>query len=194
MTADGRVTMADLTPGTRIRHVEWGETGTIRVAGDATEIRWDDVFGDYDDQRRGAGVPGGRRDHRERSDAMKTAPAARSWQLPGWVTPHNLALIAGAAVAVVVIILLASAVRRLAKGAAAAAAPAPAPKSSGGRGKLLLLAGAAGAGGWFYIKSRHPAAATAATPQPSPPPSPRPTVTQTVAPHVTARGAPADPR
>ena len=47
MTADGRVTMADLTPGTRIRHVEWGETGTIRVAGDATEIRWDDVFGDY---------------------------------------------------------------------------------------------------------------------------------------------------
>jgi hypothetical protein len=39
-------TMADLTPGTRIRHVEWRETGTIRVAGGVAEIRWDDVFGD----------------------------------------------------------------------------------------------------------------------------------------------------
>ena len=41
------VTMADLTPGTRIRHIEWQEAGTIRVAGGVTEIRWDDVFGDY---------------------------------------------------------------------------------------------------------------------------------------------------
>ena len=39
-------TMADLTPGTRIRHVEWQETGTIRVVGGVTEIRWDDVFGE----------------------------------------------------------------------------------------------------------------------------------------------------
>jgi len=39
-------TMADLTPGTRIRHVEWQETGTIRVIGGVTEIRWDDAFGD----------------------------------------------------------------------------------------------------------------------------------------------------
>ena len=42
------VTMADLTPGTRIRHIEWQETGTIRVLGGVTEIRWDDVFGDFE--------------------------------------------------------------------------------------------------------------------------------------------------
>ena len=41
-------TMADLTPGTRIRHVEWQETGTIRVIGGVTEIRWDDAFGDFE--------------------------------------------------------------------------------------------------------------------------------------------------
>lgn len=41
-------TMADLTPGTRIRHIEWQLTGTIRVLGNVTEIRWDDVFGDYE--------------------------------------------------------------------------------------------------------------------------------------------------
>ena len=40
--------MADLTPGTRVRHIEWQETGTIRVIGDVAEIRWDDVFGDYE--------------------------------------------------------------------------------------------------------------------------------------------------
>jgi len=44
----GRVTMADLTDGTRVRHVEWQETGTIRACGGVTEIRWDDVFGDYE--------------------------------------------------------------------------------------------------------------------------------------------------
>jgi hypothetical protein len=35
------VQMADLTAGTRVRHVAWNATGTIRVAGDVTEIRWD---------------------------------------------------------------------------------------------------------------------------------------------------------
>jgi hypothetical protein len=34
-------TMAELTPGTRIRHVEWDMTGTIREVGGVTEIRWD---------------------------------------------------------------------------------------------------------------------------------------------------------
>ena len=34
----------DLTPGTRIRHLKWDITGTIRIAGDVTEIRWDDSF------------------------------------------------------------------------------------------------------------------------------------------------------
>lgn len=42
------VTMADLTPGTRVRHIEWLETGTIRVMGGVTEIRWDDVFGEVE--------------------------------------------------------------------------------------------------------------------------------------------------
>ena len=41
-------TMADLTPGTRIRHIEWELTGTIRVLGNVTEIRWDETFGDYE--------------------------------------------------------------------------------------------------------------------------------------------------
>ncbi len=50
-------TMADLTPGTRIRHVEWQETGTIRVIGDVTEIRWDDVFGDYANSPEGPVFP-----------------------------------------------------------------------------------------------------------------------------------------
>jgi hypothetical protein len=35
------VQMADLTAGTRVRHVKWDTTGTIRVVGDVTEIRWD---------------------------------------------------------------------------------------------------------------------------------------------------------
>ena len=42
------VTMADLTPGTRIRHIEWEMAGTIRVLGGVTEIRWDEAFGDYE--------------------------------------------------------------------------------------------------------------------------------------------------
>lgn len=37
----GAVTMADLTPGTRVRHLRWHTTGTIKVVGDVTEIRWD---------------------------------------------------------------------------------------------------------------------------------------------------------
>lgn len=46
MSANTVTTMADLKPGARIRHIEW-ELGTIRVAGDVTEIRWDDMFGDF---------------------------------------------------------------------------------------------------------------------------------------------------
>lgn len=52
------VTMADLTPGTRIRHVEWQEAGTIRVLGGTCEIRWDDVFGDYEISDEGPVFPG----------------------------------------------------------------------------------------------------------------------------------------
>jgi len=115
---------------------------------------------------------------------VKTAPAVRNWQLPGWVTPRNLALIAAGIAAAAVIILLARAVGRLAKAASAAAAPPAAPKSSGGRGKLLLLAAAA-AGGWVLFERHQNAAAPAkAAPAPSPLPSPRPTITQTAAPHL----------
>jgi hypothetical protein len=47
MSASTRpVTMADLTPRTRVRHIEWGETGTIRILGGVTEIQWDDLIGD----------------------------------------------------------------------------------------------------------------------------------------------------
>ena len=50
-------TMADLTPGTRIRHVERQETGTIRVVGGVTEIRWDDTFGDFEISEEGPVFP-----------------------------------------------------------------------------------------------------------------------------------------
>ena len=52
------VTMADLTPGTRIRHVKWAETGTIRAAGVVTEIRWDEVFGEIEIGDEGPVFPG----------------------------------------------------------------------------------------------------------------------------------------
>jgi hypothetical protein len=42
------LTMSDLPDRTRIRHVEWGETGTIRRMGGTTEIRWDDSFGEIE--------------------------------------------------------------------------------------------------------------------------------------------------
>ena len=51
------VTMTDLTPGTRIRHVEWQLTGTIRVVGEVTEIRWDDVFGEIEISNEGVVFP-----------------------------------------------------------------------------------------------------------------------------------------
>lgn len=37
-------TMGDLKPGTRVRHPRWGTSGTIRVVGETTEIRWDGSF------------------------------------------------------------------------------------------------------------------------------------------------------
>ena len=51
------VTMADLTPGTRIRHVKWDMTGTIRQVEDVTEIRWDDTFGEIDISDEGSVFP-----------------------------------------------------------------------------------------------------------------------------------------
>ena len=45
---DRMTTMASLTPGTRVRHAEWNETGTIRVLGGVTKIRWDEVFGEIE--------------------------------------------------------------------------------------------------------------------------------------------------
>jgi hypothetical protein len=116
---------------------------------------------------------------------VKTATAVHGWTIPGWATPHNLALIAAATGAGLVIIMLARAVGRLASLARIAAAPVAAAKPSRGGAKLLLLAGAAGAGIWAYVKTRHPAAATAVRAAPAPSPSPLPTVTRTVAPHVT---------
>jgi hypothetical protein len=50
-------TMADLTDGTRIRHIKWDLAGTIRVVGDVTEIRWDDVFGEVDISDEGTVFP-----------------------------------------------------------------------------------------------------------------------------------------
>ena len=50
-------TMADLTPGTRIRRIEWQETGTIRVIGGVTEIRWDNAFGEVEISEEGVVFP-----------------------------------------------------------------------------------------------------------------------------------------
>jgi hypothetical protein len=36
--------MQDLTAGTRVHHLKWDMTGTIRIVGAVTEIRWDDSF------------------------------------------------------------------------------------------------------------------------------------------------------
>lgn len=106
--------------------------------------------------------------------ALKAPPHA--WKVPGWATPHNLALIAAAAVVAVVVLGLVRAVGRLAK-AAGTPAPAPSPKSSG-KSPAFLVAAAAAAGGWLLWK-RHGAAAAKAAPAPSP----QPTVTVTAPPH-----------
>jgi hypothetical protein len=50
-------TMADLKPGTRIRHLKWLETGTIRVFGSNTEIRWDNCVGDTEVSPEGVVFP-----------------------------------------------------------------------------------------------------------------------------------------
>ena len=51
------VTMANLTDRTRIRHLYWLETGTIRVVGDNTEIRWDNCFGEVEVSPEGVVFP-----------------------------------------------------------------------------------------------------------------------------------------
>lgn len=38
------VTMAGLTAGTRIRHLDWLMTGTVRVTEGVTSICWDESF------------------------------------------------------------------------------------------------------------------------------------------------------
>jgi hypothetical protein len=107
--------------------------------------------------------------------ALKAPPGG--WKVPGWATPHNLALIAGVTAAAVVIIMLARAVGRLAGAVRTAAAPAPSLKPSG-RGPAFLAAAAAAIGGLLLWKRHGTAAAgTAAAPQP------RPTVTVTAPPH-----------
>lgn len=50
-------TMADLTPGTRVRHTGWNKAGAIRVLGGVTEIRWDDVFGEIEVSPEGPVLP-----------------------------------------------------------------------------------------------------------------------------------------
>jgi len=112
--------------------------------------------------------------------ALKAPPGG--WKVPGWATPHNLALIAGAAVVAVVVIGLVRAVGRLAGAVRTAAAPAPSPKPSG-RGPAFLVASAAAVGGWLLWK-RHGAVTAGTTAAPAP--QPQPTVTVTAPPHAPA--------
>lgn len=101
------------------------------------------------------------------------------WHVPGWATPHNLALIAAAAVVAVVVIGLVRAVGRLAKAAGTPAVPVSAPKS-GPAGKIFL-AGLTVFGGWLLVRAHGgvPVAPKAA-------PAPQPTVTVTAPPHAPA--------
>ena len=50
-------TMADLGDGVRIRHLAWDLTGTIRIVGPVSEIRWDDTFGDIEISDEGVVYP-----------------------------------------------------------------------------------------------------------------------------------------
>jgi len=50
-------TMADLGDGVRIRHLAWDLTGTIRIVGPVSEIRWDDTFGDMEISDEGVVFP-----------------------------------------------------------------------------------------------------------------------------------------
>jgi hypothetical protein len=49
--------MDDLKPGTKVRHVSWGDTGTIRQLGGVTEIRWDEHFGEIEVSQEGPVFP-----------------------------------------------------------------------------------------------------------------------------------------
>lgn len=44
MSRPGAVTMADLTPGTKVRHIHWGTCGKIREVEGIREIAWDGSF------------------------------------------------------------------------------------------------------------------------------------------------------
>ena len=50
-------TMADLGDGVRIRHLTWNMTGTIRILGRVSEIRWDNAFGDMEISNEGVVFP-----------------------------------------------------------------------------------------------------------------------------------------
>ena len=50
-------TMADLGDGVRIRHIAWNMTGTIRILGRVSEIRWDNTFGDMEISNEGVVHP-----------------------------------------------------------------------------------------------------------------------------------------
>lgn len=55
---NGAVRMADLTPGTRIRHIHWLTTGIIRVTEGLVSIRWDDSFVEDEISPEGVVFPG----------------------------------------------------------------------------------------------------------------------------------------
>ena len=55
---NGPVRMADLTAGTRIRHLRWLMTGTIRGAEGLVSIRWDDSFVEDEISPEGVVLPG----------------------------------------------------------------------------------------------------------------------------------------
>jgi hypothetical protein len=50
-------TMADLGDGVRIRHIKWDMTGTVRILGRVSEIRWDNAFGDMEISNEGVVFP-----------------------------------------------------------------------------------------------------------------------------------------
>ena len=53
-----RVTMADLTAGTRIRHIRWGSTGRVRIVEGIVSVKWDGGFVEDEISDEGVVFPG----------------------------------------------------------------------------------------------------------------------------------------
>jgi hypothetical protein len=49
--------MGDLTAGTRVRHLRWRTTGTVKVDGDLVHVPWNGIFVDDEISEQGPVYP-----------------------------------------------------------------------------------------------------------------------------------------